>query len=156
MDGYDLRLIKNLYWRQKVGVRVGDEVNMQQDIKTGVMQGCVLSQDLFNIFSEGNMRNLMELEHINVGGRNFNNIRYADDTVLLADSAEKLSSLVGALVRASEQYELKLSTAKYKVMVATKGNNDIKIKVRGGEDTLEQVGKYKCLGSLVTKVSRQE
>ena len=63
----------------------------------------------------------MELEGIKFGGRNVNNIRYADDTVLLADSAEKLESLVGELVRASDRHGFKLNTAKTKVMVVTKG-----------------------------------
>ena len=99
---------------------------------------------------------------IKVGGRNFNNIRFADDTVLPAASAEKLQSLVEALLRASKQYGAKPNTTKTKVMVVTKGNDDIKKNVRVGEETLEQVGKYKYLGSLVTqdgkcvKISRQE
>ena len=49
VDGKDLRLITNLYWCQKAGVRVGEEVCMWQDIKREVVQGCVLSPDLFNI-----------------------------------------------------------------------------------------------------------
>ena len=123
VDGRDLRLIKNLYWRQKAGVRVGEEISMWQDIRRGVRQGCVLSPDLFNIYSEVIMRDLVELEGVRVGGGNINNIRYADDTVLLADSAEKLESLVGALVRASDRYGLKLNTSKTKVMVVTKGSD---------------------------------
>ena len=154
VDGKDLRLIKNLYWRQKAGVRVGEEVSMWQDIKRGVRQGCVLSPDLFNIYSEVIMRDLMELEGIKVGGRNVNNIRYADDTVLLADSAEKLESLVGELVRASDRHGLKLNTAKTKVMVVTKGSDQVRINVRVGEEALEQVEKYKYLGSLVTQDGR--
>ena len=93
---------------------------MWQDIKRGVRQGCVLSPDLFNIYSEVIMKDLTELEGIKVGGRNVNNIRYADDTVLLAESAEKLESLVRALVRASDRHGLKLNMAKTKVVVVTK------------------------------------
>ena len=100
------------------------------------------------------MRNKMELEGINIGGKNVNDIRYADDTVLLADSAEKLQCLVEALVRASEQYGLKLDTEKNKVIVVTKGNDGIRVNVRVGEETLEQVGKYKYLGSIVTQQGR--
>ena len=53
-------------------------------------QGCVLSLDLFNIYNEVNMRELFELDGINAGRINVNNIRQADDTVLLADSVEEL------------------------------------------------------------------
>ena len=154
VDGRDLRLIKNLYWRQKAGVRVGEEISMWQDIRRGVRQGCVLSPDLFNIYSEVIMRDLVELEGIRVGGGNVNNIRYADDTVLLADSAEKLESLVGALVRASDRYGLKLNTTKTKIMVVTKGSDMVRVNVRVGEEVLEQVEKYKYLGSLVTQDGR--
>ena len=120
VDGKDLRLIKNLCWRQISGVRVGEEVSMWQDIKRGVRQRCVLSPDLLNIYSDVIMRDLSELEGIEVGERNVI-IRYADDTMLLADLAEKLESLVRALVRASDQHGLKLNTVKTKVMVVTKG-----------------------------------
>ena len=109
---------------------------MWQDIKRTVRQGCALSPDLFNIYSEVIMMDLMELEGIIVGGKYVNNILYADDTVLLADSADKLQSLVIALVRASEQYGLKLNATKTEVMVVTKGN-DIRENVRFGEETLK-------------------
>ena len=74
--------------------------------------------------------------------------------MLLSDSAEILQSLVGILVRASERYGLKLNAAKTKVMVVTKGNDGIRVNVRVGEETLEQVGKYKYLGSIVTQQGR--
>ena len=70
---------------------------MRQVIKRGVRQGCVLSPDLFNLYSEVIMRDLTELEGIKFGGRNLNDIRYADDTALIADSKEKLQNLMHAL-----------------------------------------------------------
>ena len=85
LDGKDLRLLRNLYWNQKAAVRVADEESMRREIKRGVRQGCVLSPDLFNLYSEVIMGDLIELEGIKFGGRNLNNIRYAGDTVLIAD-----------------------------------------------------------------------
>ena len=62
----------------------------------------------------------MELDGIKFGGRNLNNIRYADDTVLIADTEEKLQALVQALVRASGERGLNLNGSKTKVMVISK------------------------------------
>ena len=74
---------------------------MRQEIKRGVKQGYVLSSDLFNLYREVSKRELEDLDGIKFGGRNLNNIRYADDRVLIADSKEKLQCLVQALVTAS-------------------------------------------------------
>ena len=154
LDGKDLRLIRNLYWKQKATVRVADEESMLQDIKRGVRQGCVLSPDLFNMYSEIIMRDLIDLDGIKFGGRNINNIRYADDTVLIADSEEKLQILVEALVQSSEERGLKLNISKTKVMVVSKGNENIRANIFVGGEQLEQVERYKYLGSVVTRDGR--
>ena len=52
LDGKELRLIKNMYWKQKVAVRVDNDTNSFQKIKRSVRQGCVLLRDLFNLYSE--------------------------------------------------------------------------------------------------------
>ena len=101
LDGKDIRLMKNLYWNQNAAVRVAKEEIMRQEIKRRVRQGCLLSPYWFNLYSEVIMRELKDLDGIKFGGRNLNNIRYADDTVLIADSKEKLQCLVQALVTAS-------------------------------------------------------
>ena len=62
LDGRDLRLIQNLYWNQKAAVKVEDELSEWQEIRMGVRQGCVLSPDLFNIYSEMIMRENENLE----------------------------------------------------------------------------------------------
>lgn len=90
VDGKDIRLMRNLYWNQKAAVKVADEVSMWQDIKRSERQGCVLSPDLFKFYNEITMRDLMDLDGIKVRGRYITNIRDADDTVLIADSEEKL------------------------------------------------------------------
>ena len=89
----------------------------------------------------------MELDGISVGGRNINNIRYADDTVLIADSAEKLQTLIRALVQSSEQRGLKLNISKTKVMVVTKGNNNLRVNISVGDETLEQVENISILAA---------
>ena len=154
LDGKDLRLLRNLYWNQKAAVRVANEESMRQDIKRGVRQGCVLSPDLFNLYSEVIMRDLMELDGIKFGGRNLNNIRYADDTVLIADSEDKLQRLVQELVQSSGEHGLKLNTSKTKVMVISKGNEDARTNISVSGEVLEQVSRYKYLGSVVTQDGR--
>ena len=154
LDGKDLRLIRNLYWKQKASVRVGDETSTSQEIQRGVRQGCVLSPELFNLYSEIIMRDVTDLEGIKIGGRNINNIRYADDTALIADSEEKLKSLVQALVRASEERGLRLNVSKTKVMVISKTEASIRTNIVIDGEALEQVEKYKYLGSVITQDGR--
>ena len=154
MDGKDLRLLRNIYWKQKAAVRVGNEESTMQEIRRGVRQGCVLSPDLFNLYSEVIMNDLAELDGIKFGGRNINNIRYADDTVLIADSEEKLKSLIQALVQSSGEKGLKLNISKTKVMVISKGNENPRANISVGGEVLGQVERYKYLGSIVTQDGR--
>ena len=154
LDGKDLRLLRNLYWNQKASVRVASEESMRQVIKRGVRQGCVLSPDLFNLYSEVIMRDLTELEGIKFGGRNLNNIRYADDTVLIADSEGKLQRLIQALVQSSGERGLKMNTSKTKVMVISKGDEVVRTNITVNGEVLEQVSRYKYLGSVVTRDGR--
>ena len=83
IDGKDFRIVRNLYYEQKAA------------IKRSVRQGCVMSPDLFNLYSEFILKELQEAEEgIQVNSRRINNIRYADDTVLLASSEAGLQMLV--------------------------------------------------------------
>ena len=100
IDGKDKRMIMNLYWNQKATVQIGEEQTEWVEIKKGVRQGCVLSPDLFNLYSQKMIEELDDLEGVRVCGVNVTNIRYADDTVLIADTQEKLQELVNALSRA--------------------------------------------------------
>ena len=88
-DSRDIRVIRNLYNEQKAAVRVENKLTDIVDIKRGVRQGCVLSPDLFSLYGEVILRDLVALPGFKIGGRNLNNIRYADDTVLIADSEQK-------------------------------------------------------------------
>ena len=106
LDGGDHRLMRDIYWKQKASVRVGIETSMSQEIKRCVRQGCVLSSEVFNLYSEIKMKDITSLEGIKFGGTNINNQKYADDTTLVADSGEKLKCLFQALVQASEEQGL--------------------------------------------------
>ena len=90
-------LLRNLYASQEATVRTGHGTTDWLQIGKGVHQGCILSPCLFNLHAEYIMRNagLEEAQAgIKIAGRNINNLRYADDTTLLAESEEELKSLL--------------------------------------------------------------
>ena len=101
------------------------ELDMEQQtgskIGKGVRQGCILSPCLFNLFAEYIMRNtgLEEAQAgIKIAGRNINNFRYADGTILMAESEEELRSLLMNMKEESEKVGLKFSIQKTKIMAS--------------------------------------
>ena len=89
-------LLRNLYTGQEATVRTGHGITDWFQIWKGVCQGCILSPCLFNLYAEYIMRNVRLDEAqagIKIAGRNINNLRYADDTTLMAESEEELKSL---------------------------------------------------------------
>ena len=90
-------LLRNVHAGQKAAVRTGYGTTDWFQIGKGVCQGCILSPCLFNLYAEYIMRNtgLEEAQAgIKIAGRNTNNLRYADDTTLMAESEEELKSLL--------------------------------------------------------------
>ena len=99
-------LLRNLYAGQEATVRTGLGTIDWFQIGKGVHQGCILSLYLFNLYAEYIMRNagLDEAQAgINIAGRNINNLRYADDTTLMAESEEELTSLLMKVKEESEK-----------------------------------------------------
>ena len=93
---YLTSLLRNLYAGQEATVRTGHGTTDWFQIENGVHQGCILSLFLFNLYAEYIMRNA-GLEEAQAGikiARNINNLRYADDTTLMAESEEELKSLL--------------------------------------------------------------
>ena len=87
----------------------------------GICQGCILSPFLFNLYAEYIMRNagLDEAQaRIKIAGRNINNLRYADDTTLMAESEEELNTLLMKVKEESENVGLKLNIQKTKIMAS--------------------------------------
>ena len=83
----EINIIKSLYLQQKATVRYENETSEEITIKRGVRQGCILSPCLFNIYTEYLIREALEDgEGININGQHITNIRYADDTIILAVS----------------------------------------------------------------------
>ena len=111
-------LLRNLYAGQEATVRTGRATTDWLQIGKGVRRGCILSSCLFNLYAEYIMRNagLEEAQAgIKIARRNINNLRYADDITLMAESEEKLKSLLMKVKKESEKVGLKLNIRKTKI-----------------------------------------
>ena len=114
-------LLRNLYAAQEATVRTGHGTTDWFQVGKGLCQGCILSPCLFNLYAEYIMRNagLDEAQAgIKIGGRNINNLRYADNTTLMAESKEELKSLLMKVKAENEKVGLKLNIQKTKAMAS--------------------------------------
>ena len=114
-------LLRNLYAGQEATVRTGHGTTDWFQIGKDVCQGCILSPCLFNLYAEYIMRNagLEETQAgIKIARRNISNLRYADDTTLMAESKEELKSLLIKVQLESEKVGLKLNMQKMKIMAS--------------------------------------
>ena len=115
-------LLRNLYAGQEATVRTGLGTTDWFQISKGVHQGYILSPCLFNLYAEYIMKNagLEEAQAgIKIARRNINNLRYADDTTLMAESEEELRSLLRKVKVESEKVGLKLNIQKTKIMASS-------------------------------------
>ena len=141
-------LLRNLYAGQEATVRTGHGTTDWFQTGKGVRQACILSPCLFNLYAEYIMRNagLEETQTgIKITGRNINNLRYADDTTLMAESEEELKSLLMKVKEESEKVGLKLNIQKMKIMAS----GPITLWEIDGE-TGETVSDFIFLGSKIT------
>ena len=114
-------LLRNLYIGQEATVRTGHGTKDLIQIGKGVRQGCILSPCLFNLYAEYIMRNtgLDEAQaRIMIAGRNIDNLRYADDTTLMAESEEELKKFLMKVKEESEKVGLNLNIQKTKIMAS--------------------------------------
>ena len=114
-------LLRNLYAGQEATVRTRHGTTDWFQIEKGVREGCILSPCLFNFYTEYTMRNagLEETQAgIKIAGRNINNLRYAYDTTLMAESEEELKNLLMKVKEESEKVGLKPNIQKTKIMAS--------------------------------------
>ena len=114
-------LLRNLYAGQETTVRTGHGTTDWFQIRKGVRRGCILSPCLFNLYAESIMRyaGLDEAQAgINIARRNINNLRYADDTTLMAESEEELKTLLMKVKEESGKVGLKLNIKETKIMAS--------------------------------------
>ena len=114
-------LLRNLYAGQEATVRTGHGTTDWFQIGKGVRQGCILPPCLFNLYAEYIIQNpgLDEAQAgIKIAGRNINNLRYADDTTLMAESEEELKSFLMRVKEEREKAGLKFNIQKTKIMAS--------------------------------------
>ena len=118
---YLICLLRNLYAGQETTVKTGHGITHWFQVGKGVCQGCILSLCLFNLYAEYIMINA-GLDGVQAGikitRRNINNLRYADDTTLMAESEEELNSLLMEVQEESQKVGLKLNIQKAKIMAS--------------------------------------
>ena len=115
-------LLRNLYAGQEAQVQTGRGTTDWFQIGKEVHQGCILSPCLFNLHAEYIIQNagLDEAQAgIKIAGRNINNLRYADDTTLMAESEEELKSFLMKVKEESEKFALKFNIQKTKIMASS-------------------------------------
>ena len=108
IDGKEIDLIADLYWSQQACVNIDGTFSEWFTVERGLRQGCNLSPDLFARYANRIMKVVKELDGIHIGGININNILYADDTTLIADSEANLQNLLNAVVMESKQNGLSI------------------------------------------------
>ena len=136
-------LLRNLYAGKEATLRTRYGTTDWFKIGKGVCQGCIFSPCLFNLHHEYIMRNtgLDEAQAgIKIAGRNINNLRYADDTTLMAES-EELKSLLMKVKEESDKVDLKLNIQKTKIMASSPQTDG---------ETMETVTDFIFLGSKIT------
>ena len=156
VDGKEISLLANLYWHQKATVRINGALSNPVSIERGVRQGCPLSPDLFSLYGEFIMREIDGMDGVKVGGININNIRYADDTVLVAESERELQLLVDRVKEASEERGLKINVGKTESVVFTKGEARPRCRIFIGNEEIKQKNSFVYLGSKLTADGRSE
>ena len=138
-------LLRNLYAGQEATVRTGHGTTDWFQIGKGVRQGCMLSPCLFNFYAEYIMQNARLDESqvgIKIAGKNISNLRYADDTTLMAESKEALKSFLMKVKEESEKVGLRLNIQKTKIMASSP--------ITSWQIDGETVREFSFLGSKIT------
>ena len=138
-------LLRNLYAGQEATVRTGHGITDWFQIGKGVCQGCILSSCLFNLYAEYITRNagLDEAQAgIKIAGRNINNLRYADDTTLTAESEEELKSLLMKVKEESGKSSTFRKLRSWHLVPSLHGNkwgNSVRLFIWGAPKSLQMV-----------------
>ena len=158
IGGKLLSAVKSFYIESRACVRVGDEESEWFAVEVGLRQGCVMSPWLFNIFIDGVVREVRArtlgrgVGMVGERGEELqvNQLLFADDTVLMADSEEKLRRVVCEFGKVCNRRKLKVNVNKSKVMVCNRRAQLENLDVRVEGERLEEVDDFKYLGGVIT------
>lgn len=147
-----ISLIASLYQNQKGTIRWNGENCAPFNIDKGVRQGCILSPHLFNVYTEQIMRQAdVDGLGVNIGGRDITNLRYADDTALLADNITSMKRILHRVDNAGQKVGLHLNAKKTKIMhIKGEESEDAPPNIKVNGTRLENVEHFKYLGSYKT------
>ena len=126
------------------------------NIARGVRQGCVLSPELFSLYTEMIMRKINHMDGVRIGGINVNYIRYADDTAIVADSEEQLQNVITLIADESRKFGLEINKRKTFCMTISKRNVSPKCKLEIDGIEIKHVDKFEYLGSLITSDAKSD
>ena len=151
-----ISLLQALYQTSSSSVRVNGELTDWFRTTVGVRQGCVISPQLFNILLEVVITTALHGVDIgaNISGWLINNLRFADDIVLIAESAKQLQTLVNKVQNAASNFGLKINISKTQVQVISKQKQTLDINIDGHK--LEQVQTFVYLGGAITETGTCE
>lgn len=146
-----ITIVRNLYEASEAVVKIEYTLSEKCRIRKGVRQGCVLSPLLYNIYSEVVMRRTLENWNggVKICGRRVSNLRFADDTLLIANNPEELLEFLRRLEEVSREYGLKINAVKTKVMIIDRDNESQRQPGRIGN--FEVVDKFVYLGAMIHK-----
>lgn len=151
IDNRDIKIISQLYWNQTARMKVDDRLTPEVAIQRGVRQGCVLSPLLFNVYSEAVFQQALSdcSEGITINGEILNNLRFADDTVIVTNNIGDLQSMMQRLNMCCREFGLKMNLKKTKFMIISKSNiANTRLDIEHTE--IERVVAYKYLGTWIT------
>jgi hypothetical protein len=143
-------LIQSLYDNQRAAARWNGQLTGWFDVKIGTRQGCNISSTEYNLYGEDIMRRALEHSKCGVvsGGRKVNNLRYADDTILVTTQEDSMKNIFQEVVAASDVSNMEIHTTKTKGMVVSGRGKQLDITHNG--QRLKQVEQFKYLGSIKT------
>ena len=150
IKGKDIRLIQNLYWTQRSFIRMDNGLSNGIDVKRGVRQGCVLSPALFNLYTETIFRNIHNMPGVKINDININNLRYADDTVLIAEDESNLQAITDRVNECGRAFNMKMNAKKTFTMVITSSQQKPSINIKIDGNAIKQVSKFVYLGHMLT------
>jgi hypothetical protein len=142
-----IRVIKNLYNGQKAAVRIEQSLSGWFEIEKGVRQGCLLSPGLFNLYGEYIMRRVLKewSEGFKIGSKRVNNLRYADDTAIIATNENDLMLLMNKLEEESEKCGLRVNQNKTKIMIIDRDQDEGRTVI----PNIDTVRNFKYLGAII-------
>lgn len=153
------KLVHKLYWDQTATIRWEGEESEEVPIQKGVRQGCILSPAFFNVYSEAIFkRAIKEDDGFRIDGSRVSNIRYADDTVLIAETLSELQDMLARVADISAEYGLEINVKKTKWMVIHKKRDKAAIEgqqLKLDNALIERVTKFQYLGTWLQEETDQ-